>query len=168
MQKELAERYKGKDAPKFTFVVVTKKINTRVFAVKGSQVDNPPPGAIVDTVVTLPERYASAQLLFHISTNALDLICSTFSSRMDFYLISCAARQGTVSPCSYNVLVDDSNFEPDRIQQITYKMCHMYYNWSGTIAVPAPCQYAHKLAFLTGIAYAGHASHKLCKLLHFL
>ncbi|ODN02980.1 Piwi-like protein 1 [Orchesella cincta] len=81
---------------------------------------NPPPGTIVDEVVTLPERY-------------------------DFYLISCAARQGTVSPCSYNVLQDENNFDADRIQLITYKLCHMYYNWSGTIAVPAPCQYAHKL-----------------------
>ncbi|ODM95894.1 Protein piwi [Orchesella cincta] len=55
---------------------------------------NPPPGTIVDEVVTLPERY-------------------------DFYLISCAARQGTVSPCSYNVLQDENNFDADRIQLIT-------------------------------------------------
>jgi len=26
----------------------------------------------------------------------------------------------------------------------------LYYNWQGTIRVPAPCQYAHKLAFLVG------------------
>ena len=23
----------------------------------------------------------------------------------------------------------------------------MYYNWPGTVRVPAPCQYAHKLAY---------------------
>lgn len=33
---------------------------------------------------------------------------------------------------------------------LTYKMCHLYYNWPGTIRVPAPCQYAHKIAFLVG------------------
>ncbi|RWS21128.1 Argonaute 3-like protein [Leptotrombidium deliense] len=35
---------------------------------------------------------------------------------------------------------------------LAYKMTHMYWNWPGTIRVPAPCQYAHKLAFLTGTA----------------
>ena len=129
--------------PTLTYIIVSKKINTRLMELKRGQLENPSPGTVVDDVVTLPERY-------------------------DFYLISCAARQGTVSPCSYNVLLDESGYSPDRIQLITYKMCHMYYNWSGTIAVPAPCQYAHKLAFLTGVAYTGHASEKLSDLLHFL
>ena len=31
--------------------------------------------------------------------------------------------------------------------QISYKLTHMYYNWPGTVRVPAPCQYAHKLAY---------------------
>lgn len=39
-------------APKVTFIVVTKRINTRIFA--GS--NNPKPGTVVDSVVTLPER----------------------------------------------------------------------------------------------------------------
>ncbi|CAJ0967100.1 unnamed protein product [Ranitomeya imitator] len=33
---------------------------------------------------------------------------------------------------------------------LTFKLCHMYWNWPGTIRVPAPCKYAHKLAFLSG------------------
>jgi aubergine len=39
---------------------------------------------------------------------------------------------------------------PDRMQQLTYKMCHLYYNWMGTTRVPAPVQYAHKLSVLAG------------------
>ena len=31
-------------------------------------------------------------------------------------------------------------------------MCHLYQNWPGTVRVPAPCQYAHKLAYLVGEA----------------
>lgn len=58
-------------------------------------------------------------------------------------------RQGTVAPTSYNVIYDTMGLPPDRMQMLTYKLCHMYYNWSGTVRVPAPCQYAHKLAFLT-------------------
>ena len=30
------------------------------------------------------------------------------------------------------------------------QLAHLYYNWPGTVRVPAPCQYAHKLAFLIG------------------
>ena len=39
---------------------------------------------------------------------------------------------------------------PDHLQKLTYKLCHLYYNWPRTVRVPAPCQYAHKLAFLVG------------------
>ncbi|XP_006810096.1 piwi-like protein 2, partial [Neolamprologus brichardi] len=36
------------------------------------------------------------------------------------------------------------------LARLTFKMCHLYWNWPGTIRVPAPCKYAHKLAFLSG------------------
>ncbi len=41
--------------PKFTFIVVTEKIDTRIFTVAGKS-DNPSPGTVVDDVITLPER----------------------------------------------------------------------------------------------------------------
>ena len=28
----------------------------------------------------------------------------------------------------------------------SYKLTHMYFNWPGTVRVPAPCQYAHKVS----------------------
>ena len=31
-----------------------------------------------------------------------------------------------------------------------YKLCYLYYNWSGSIKVPAPVHYAKKLAFMVG------------------
>jgi aubergine-like protein len=89
--------------------------------------------------------------------------------RFDFFLVAQAARQGTVSPCSYNVLSDTQDLDADKLQRITYKMCHMYFNWSGTVAVPAPCQYAHKLAALSGISLGSKPIHaNLQNLLHFL
>ena len=36
------------------------------------------------------------------------------------------------------------------IYYIIFQMCHLYQNWPGTVRVPAPCQYAHKLAYLVG------------------
>ncbi|XP_001352313.3 protein piwi isoform X1 [Drosophila pseudoobscura] len=107
--------------PMLAYIVVTKSSNTRFFR-NGR---NPPPGTVVDNIVTLPERY-------------------------DFYLVSQAGRQGTVSPTGYNVLYSNIRLSPDQIQKLTYKMCHLYYNWSGTTRVPAVCQYAKKLATFVG------------------
>ncbi|KAI9587694.1 hypothetical protein GQX74_003540 [Glossina fuscipes] len=57
-------------------------------------------------------------------------------------------RPGKVSPTSYNVMLDTMGLPADKIQILTYKMTHLYYKWSGTLRVPAVCQYAHKLACL--------------------
>ncbi|NXP80195.1 PIWL1 protein, partial [Ramphastos sulfuratus] len=111
--------------PRLTVIVVKKRLNTRFFAQCGEALKNPPPGTVVDVQVTRPEWY-------------------------DFFIVSQAVRNGCVSPTHYNVVYDTSKLQPDHIQRLTYKLCHMYYNWPGVIRVPAPCQYAHKLAFLVG------------------
>ena len=65
---------------KFTFIVVNKRINTKIIKKDGSNLSNPPSGTIVDDVVTLPERF-------------------------DFFLVSQSVTQGTVNPTNYNVLL---------------------------------------------------------------
>jgi hypothetical protein len=55
-------------------------------------------------------------------------------SSYDFFLVSQNVRQGTVSPTNYNVIYDESKVMPDSIQILTNKMCHLYFNWSGTVA----------------------------------
>lgn len=42
--------------PKITFVIVSKRINTRIFLNQDSKVANPDSGTVVDTTITLPER----------------------------------------------------------------------------------------------------------------
>uniref|UniRef100_A0A3Q3GWI1 Piwi-like RNA-mediated gene silencing 1 n=1 Tax=Kryptolebias marmoratus TaxID=37003 RepID=A0A3Q3GWI1_KRYMA len=111
--------------PKLSVVVVKKRISSRFFTQIGDKVTNPPPGTVIDTEVTRPEWY-------------------------DFYIVSQSVRSGSVSPTHYNVVYDTSGLKPDHMQRLTYKLCHLYYNWQGIIRVPAPCQYAHKLAFLVG------------------
>ena len=107
---------------KVSFVVLKKGIHTRLFA-RGA---NPRPGTIVDDdAITHPGWY-------------------------DFFLISHEARNGTVSPTHYNVIHDDIQWPRDKLQLFLYQLCYMYFNWDGSISVPAPCQYAHKLAFLYG------------------
>ena len=79
------------------------------------------------------------------------LVMISFPRRYDFFLVSQSVRQGTVNPTSYNIIKDTSGLKPKHIQMLTYKLTHLYYNWPGTVRVPAPCQYAHKLAFLVRI-----------------
>ncbi|KAF5291921.1 hypothetical protein FQA39_LY14153 [Lamprigera yunnana] len=134
---KLSELYKGE--VKLCFIVVSKRINTRIF--HGNS--NPPPGTVIDDVITLPERY-------------------------DFFIVSQCVRQGTVSPTSYNVLYDNLGLDADKIQRLTYKLTHMYFNWSGTVRVPAPCQYAHKLAFLVAQFIHRNPNPQLENLLYFL
>ncbi|XP_022914528.2 piwi-like protein Ago3 [Onthophagus taurus] len=126
-----------------TFVVVKKRINTRIFAESNGGYSNPLPGTIVDTTIT--RKY-----LF------------------DYFLVPQNVNQGTVTPTHYVVLNNSAQIKPDILQRLSFKLCHLYYNWSGTIRVPAPCQYAHKLAYLIGNYVGKEPSEVLNSQLYYL
>lgn len=131
---------------KLAFLIVNKKINTRFFAEapgKAGTYANPPPGTVVDSVVTRVERY-------------------------DFFLIPQSVNQGSVTPVAYNVIYDRSGLKADQMQRLAFKLSHLYYNWQGTIRVPSPCMYAHKLAFLTSQSTHSPAHEALHDTLFFL
>lgn len=45
------------DPPTLTYLIVCKRINTRMFAENGNGgFDNPPPGTIVDDTITLKDK----------------------------------------------------------------------------------------------------------------
>ncbi|KAJ3612196.1 hypothetical protein NHX12_020472 [Muraenolepis orangiensis] len=136
--KSLGEDY----MPKLTVVVVKKRVSSRFFAHMDRKVANPPPGTVIDTDANPPG--------------------------VDFYIVSQEVRIGSVSPTHYNVVYDTSGLKPDRMQRLTYKLCHVYYNWQGTIRVPVPCLYAHKLAFLVGQSIHRQPSNKLDDYLFYL
>lgn len=48
--------------------------------------------------------------------------------------------QGTVNPTHYIVLRNGCNLSTENLQRLSYKLCHLYYNWCGTVKVPAPVQ----------------------------
>lgn len=68
---------------------------------------------------------------------SLTLLCDPFSPhppppflcRYDFYLVSQTTNRGTVNPTYYNVIYDDNGLKPDHMQRLTFKLCHLYYNW---------------------------------------
>ena len=72
----------------------------------------------------------------------------------DFFLVPQSVNQGTVSPTHFVVLKEHSaeaaGLDATGIQKLAYKLTHMYFNWPGTVRVPAPVQYAHKLVDLVG------------------
>lgn len=58
LEQKLREIYKtsgATDNPKFCFIIVNKRINTRIF-LSNRQVENPKSGTVVDNIITLPER----------------------------------------------------------------------------------------------------------------
>lgn len=55
IKKKLSEVYGGAEY-KMAFIIVSKRINTRIFLDRGRNGENPRPGTVIDDVVTSPER----------------------------------------------------------------------------------------------------------------
>ncbi|XP_063680134.1 piwi-like protein 1 [Bolinopsis microptera] len=90
----------------FVFTVVAKRINTRFFEKFGTNYKNPFHGTIVSNGITKNDQ------------------------AFDFYLVSQSVSQGTVSPTHYTVLEWNTTLKPEHLQQIAFKLCHMYFNWT--------------------------------------
>lgn len=114
-------------------VVVNKRITQRFFVQDSKgRLTNPPPGCIIDK--QLVQDHGDK------------------SDKFDFYMTPALTTQGCVLPTHFYVPKNDSCLKRGEIQQLTYTLCYYYYNWAGSIKVPAPCQYAHKIAeFFTNI-----------------
>lgn len=114
--------------------IVKKRGNTRFF-LKGNldDIKNAPMGTVIDNTIT--------------------------KNTGEFFLISQNANSGTVSPTHYHIIEDTNDLNVDRLQNLTFRLTHMYYNWPGQISVPAPCHYANRLAHLVGeTLHKPHAS----------
>ena len=110
---------------KVTYSLLNKRTNLKVFMKDSGKIENAPPGTIIDTSVTSKE----------------------FN---DFYLIPAKSTQGVASSTHYQIVYDDAQVQPKDFHALVYKLCYLYYNWTGSIKVPAPCQYAKKLVTLLG------------------
>jgi len=141
--KEVFAAFGGAYQPKLAVVVVQKRISTRIMIPQGNQVSNPMPGTIVSQGCTNKDTY-------------------------DYFLCAQSVRQGTATPTHYHVVHDTSGLQPAHLQSLTYKLTHLYYNWPGTVRVPAPCQYAHKIAFLIGQSVHKDPSLELADKLYYL
>ncbi|ODN06625.1 Protein argonaute-3, partial [Orchesella cincta] len=115
---------RNRSLPAFSYICVAKHFPERIFLVtEGNNIINPLPGTIVDNTITQPFLY-------------------------DFFCVSQKTRQGTLNPTHYTVLYETIPTKPDLMQQIAYSSTFVYYNWQGSVRVPAVIQYAHKLGKL--------------------
>ncbi|EGC34059.1 hypothetical protein DICPUDRAFT_153799 [Dictyostelium purpureum] len=128
--------------PKLMFTVVKKNTNARFFT-NDARKGNPEPGTLIDSQITKPNWY-------------------------DFYLVSQVAFKGSVNPTHYHVLCDEYGIPSDCFHFFTFQMCHLYYNFEKSVRVPAPCQYAHRLAFLIGRTVNRNVAPELSQYLYFL
>lgn len=113
-------------SPCLTVIIVSKRINTRFMTFNQTgDYTNPLPGTVVDHTIVKRDYF-------------------------NFFLVSQKAGQGTVAPTHFLVIHNESDMTADHVQIFSYKLTHMYYNWPGTVRVPAPCLYADKLAMMVG------------------
>ena len=109
IRKKLLELLPSEYCPRFAYVVVQKRISTRIMVPRGPSFENPPPGTVLDHTVT---RFRFK----------------------DFFLVPQAVNQGTVTPTHMVVVQENGEaFKPDDIQKLAYKLTHMYFNWPGTV-----------------------------------
>jgi len=98
-----------------------------------------------------------------IDTNVVNPVLS------DFFLVPSIAPPGTTArPTRFIILRDDLKIGSNDLQLLTNQMCYMYYNWPGPIRVPAPCMYAHKIAYLFGKHVNGEPNPRLLGKLFYL
>jgi aubergine-like protein len=117
--------------PNLVYVLVNKKTNCKLYSQSGRGIDNPQPGTLVNSVI-IPESQS-------------------------FYLVAHAVTQGMASPSLYRIISNEGGVDNMAVARLAFKLCYMYYNWTGAIKVPAPTMMAHKLAYLVGQSV--HATH---------
>lgn len=140
--------------PHFTFIAIARKHGTRFFAPvvspsptgQGTQINyrNPDPGTVVDTTGAVrPEQ-------------------------ISFFLVNHVVAKGTANPTQFTVLHDTANLTPNALQGLSYRLSFMYYNFTGSVKLPAPAQYAKKVAHFVGTAVRAEPHQRLLSTFFYL
>ncbi|KAF8812506.1 argonaute-like protein [Phlegmacium glaucopus] len=110
--------------PKITIIVVGKRHHVRLvdsfFPQSERDADksgNCPAGTVVDREVAHPTEF-------------------------DFYLQSHGGLLGTSRPAHYSVLYDETGFNADALQSLSFALCHVYARSTRSVSIPAPVYYA--------------------------
>ncbi|XP_071435063.1 piwi-like protein 2 [Pithys albifrons albifrons] len=129
--------------PSLVVLVVQKQLGTNFYSLMGKEFTSAPPGVVLDHTITSTDWN-------------------------DFFLLAHHSRLGCCAPTRYILMCNSTNLSTEHLQRLTFKLCHLYWNWTGTIRIPAPCKYAHRLAFLAGQILHQEPSAHLSEKLFFL
>jgi aubergine-like protein len=140
--KSIGENYK----PKFAEIVVTKRINDRIYAFGDSS------GSRGSSSQGGRGGYPKEREAQYNNPLSGTIVAQSIVSNKGFDFFVCAQNvtQGTCTPTHYNVIHDSTGLAQDVFWELTFFQCFNYFNWNGAVRVPAPAQYAHKLGFLVG------------------
>ena len=90
------------------------------------------------------------------------------SKSANFFMVSTKADFGTVIPTHYELILNQSKFSLEKIAKMTYELTYLYYNWMGSVKVPAMAQYAHNQAYKIGTYGSKSIKKPLKKKLYYL
>ncbi|KAK0455295.1 argonaute-like protein [Desarmillaria tabescens] len=108
--------------PKITFITVIKRHHIRFFSDDAKDIDRDSGNLIAGTVI---DRDITSPVLFN------------------WYLQSHGGLKGTSRSAYYTVLHDESNFNPDALQSLSYVLCYTFARATKSVSIPAPVYYAH-------------------------
>jgi len=142
------------DYQNLTYIAVNKRTSTRFFTESNGFINNPTPGTLV---IYCDDKQSTSVIDPPVmQTDPLGHNQIT-SMAYQFYLVCHeAGPNSSVNPVRYQVIFDSNRFggtqEISRraIYELTYSMSYLYYNWTGTIKSPSPCQYALKMTKFYG------------------
>ena len=138
----LEKKYPNK-TPKLTFVIVTKRLDERFAVKKNNNLYNPDKGLIIMDQIVKKEN-------------------------ANFFMVSQKVNNGTARPTHYNIVLNQCGLSLNRIEELTYDLTHLYYNWMGAVKVPAVVQYAHTCTNLFGITQDDGINEKMQSQFHYL
>lgn len=127
--KNQPERQAMMKAIKWTVIVCTKRHHIRIFPKQGDNVGgdrngNPNPGVLLEHDVTHPFEY-------------------------DFYLNSHSAIQGTARPVHYQVILDEINPGPTKLQTMIYQHSYQYMRSTTPVSLCKSSAFLHPTDFVT-------------------
>ena len=128
--------------PEIVYTVVIKRIDQRFFEIFKGTASNPRAGTYICDSRVCDEK--------------------------TFYLIPNAVTQGTATPVKYKIIENSSSVDRDTLARFAFGLCHLYYNWKGSVKLPCPTQLSHKLAYIVGESIHADASNRLKTKLWFL
>jgi aubergine-like protein len=111
--------------PKILYILINKKVTTRLFERDNGLVINPGPGTLVDTAIVEKDG----------------------NNIFDFFMIANDnPKTATALPVHYSIVCNTTGLSKREIEEITHQQCYSYQGFGGPIKVPAAAKYAEKLA----------------------